>query len=491
MNWRQTPDAQIAQVLLRSVNPQDARWLYFAISCVVVLAVAGGGIASQWGTAALIKSIIGLIIFCLQFVGVGAFTVLMRLNHSIPSRLVPGYVSALRRTAIATWLGVCLITGLAGMLDEASWGQTLSQAFGAGAVMLLISTPMRWPLRWCIFMAGLVWFARHGDAIFNWAPLHSLLMSRLGLLIVLVLIYLSMAWVVTRMIARDGNAYASVFSRFLGSQESQRTIDKPATLKLNHSSPWLQTFLRITQWVALPWMRYSRYFLAHPTPGPSNALARGELGFGPLVHWVTQSSLCFGFSTLLAVVWWLYPNLLLEEGAGATPLTVFYIALVSVACAAISVLEIAGTMQISQGEQRLMLLLPGMPQGNLLSRMLAVRHLRMAFAAWPFATAWALVLPYPDNIAQYVAAFCWGTLPLIPFVIQDWATVRPPSADRAILSLVFAMLMPISAWAALRWLHLPVELLAAIAVGACLLVLRIRWSRLAHFAQALPAGRLA
>jgi hypothetical protein len=43
----------------------------------------------------------------------------------------------------------------------------------------------------------------------------------------------------------------------------------------------------------------------------------------------------------------------------------------------------------------------------------------------------------------------------------------------------------------LRWLHLPVELLAALAVGASLLILRIRWSHLARYAQALPVGRLA
>jgi hypothetical protein len=201
------------------------------------------------------------------------------------------------------------------------------------------------------------------------------------------------------------------------------------------------------------------------------------LGFGPVVHWVSQASFSLCFAVLMAVVWWFYQDSLLEAGRHTSSLTAFYVALISVTCAATSVLYIGDVLMRTQGEQKLILLLPGMPVGNALSRIVAERHLRQAFAAWIMATAWALVLPYPDTAANYVAAFCWGTLTLVPFIVQDWSNVRP-------------LLGPVIAWFALRWLHVPVWLVAVVAAGVCLIVLRMRWGRLAHFAQALPVGRL-
>jgi hypothetical protein len=492
MNPRHTTYAQIAQVLLRYMNPQDARWLYFVIACCAVLTAAGGGIATQWGVAALIRSVIGLVIFCLQFFGVYAFTALMRLNHPVASRLVPGYVPALRRTALAIWLGVCLVTGLAGMLEGVSLGAFFLYVFMAGATMLLISAPLRWPVQWVLFLVGLVWFLRHSVELFASGPLHVLVMNKMAALAVAMLVFGAMGWLVTRLIAEKGSSYASMFSRFLGMQQSERVVDKPdALLPNNKFGIWYKAYTRAAHWARLPWQSYASYVLANPKPGATNTVARAELGFGALVHWVTQGSFSVGFMALLAVGWWIHPALLVEHGASTLPITAFHVGLVSVLCAATSVLYIGDVMLRTCGEQKLMLLLPGMPQGNALSRILAARHLRQALAAWPLATVWALVLPYPDSVADYVAAFCWGTLPLVPFVVQDWASMRPPQAGRALLTLVLTMLVPLSALAALRWLHIPIGLLAGIAVVAFLLVLQIRWSRLARFSQAFPVGRRA
>lgn len=491
MKWRQTPYAQIALVLGRSLGLQDARWLYFAIACVVVLTVAGGGIATQWGVEALLNSIIGLIVSLLQFVGMWVLTGVLRLNHPVASHLAPGYVRALRRSALAIWLGTCLITGLASMLDGISTANIVLYVLMAGAAQLLIVAPMRWPVRWFLFLAGLVWFLKHSADLFASGPLHALITNPAATLTVVLLVFTGMGWLITRLIAEKGNAYASIFSRFLGMQQPERAMDRPEASPINALSLWFKAYQFVANGATQPWQRYANYLLSSPKPGAANLVARVELGFGPIVHWVTQASFSVGFAVLVMAIWWVDPNKLLEDGGQTSPLTAFYIGLMSVGCAATAVLYIGDVMLRTQGEQKLMLLLPGMAQGNALSRMLAARHVRQSFAAWAMATAWALLLPYPESAAIYVAAFCWGTLPLVPCLVQDWATLRPPSADRAVLSLVLAMLVPISAWAALRWLHLPVELLAAIAVGACLLVLRIRWSLLADYTQALPVGRLA
>ncbi|OYU45661.1 MAG: hypothetical protein CFE44_06310 [Burkholderiales bacterium PBB4] len=491
MNWRNTPYVQIAQVIGRSLGPQDARWLYFAITCVVVITVAGGGLAMQWGVAALIKSIIGLIIFSLQFVGMWVLTALMRMNHPVASHLVPGYVRALRRSALAIWLGICLISGLTSVLDGRPLGNFIPYAFLAGAAMLLICAPMRWPIQWSLFIVGFVWFSRHSFELFDSGPLHALIRSKLATLALVSLIFAGMGWLITRLIATRGNAYASVFSRFLGAQNPELIVDQPVGSTTNKRSLWFKTYRIATSLATQPWRRYANHMLASPKPNAANLVARAELGFGPMVHWVTQVSFSVGFAVLVLAIWWVDPNSLLEAGGKTSPLTTFHVGLMSVVCATTAVLYIGDVMLRTQGEQKLMLLLPGMQRGNALNQTLAVRHLRQAFAAWVMASAWALVLPYPGSAATYVAAFCWGTLPLVPLVLRDWAEVRPPSADRAVLSLMLALLVPFSAWAALRWLQLPVALLAAIAVGACLLVLRIRLSRLAHSAQAFPVGRSA
>jgi hypothetical protein len=356
--------------------------------------------------------------------------------------------------------------------------------------MLLISTPLRWPVRWCVFLVACIWFLRQGVPYFLsfqlqaqtfWAVVNTVGGA----------VYLCMAWLVTRMIADKGSPYAAVFSKFLAAQHSERLSEKPEALAFNKFSLWHRAYMGAARWAKLPWQRYASYRLGTTQSGPANALARAELGFGAVVHWVSQVSMCVVFAAVVALMWWTNPTLLFNSDASMSPITTFYIAMVSAACAATAILYIADVMLRTQGEQKLMLLLPAVPQGKTLSRMLAVRHLRQAFGAWALATAWALVLPYPDSVANYVAAFCWGTLPLVPMVVQDWAKLRPPEAVHAVGRLGLALLVPISAWAALRWLHMPVVLLAAVSVGTCLLFLRIRWSRVAHYAQALPVGRSA
>ena len=238
MSFRQTPYAQIARVIFRSLGLQDARWLYFAMACVAVITVAG-------------------------------------------------------------------------------------------AAMLLISAPMRWPVRWCLFMVGLVCFLRNSAELFESGPLNALIVSRTAMHTVAALIFTIMGWLITRLIANDG------------------------------------------------------------------------------------------------------------------------------------------------------------------SPLLALRYLRQAFAAWILANAWALLLPYPESVTLIVAAIVWGTLLFVPLILQDWAAVRAPQAERALVIFLAGMLVPMSAWAALQWLQLPVWLLALVSVGACLSLLRVRWQRLPGFAQAFSMGRLA
>jgi hypothetical protein len=137
-----------------------------------------------------------------------------------------------------------------------------------------------------------------------------------------------------------------------------------------------------------------------------------------------------------------------------------------------------------------MLLLPGMPRGHALNRMLAVRHLRHAFIAWLLAAVSAVALPYPNKDVLFIGSFYLGALVLLPMVITDWARIQPPNVMRAFTGLLLPLVAPAIGLGAVHWLHTPVDAVALAAVVYCGLVLAVRWRRLAAFAQAFPAGRL-
>lgn len=491
MTWRETPQAQIALMCLRGLNLRDARWMYVALASCAAIVLVGGGISMQWGISALVKTVLGAIVFSLQIAWIGVSTVLLRLNQPGASRLVPGYVTALRRTTVGIWLGICTVSGAIGLLNGGTLGWMVFGAFASGAVMLFISAPLRWPVRWFLSLFVLSWLGRHVDVIIAWGPTEAMLKSSWGLSALAVAILAGMAWIVGRMISDRGNAYASLFSRFMAMQEGWRVADKPTATDLENFGPWVHAYACIALAATLPWRRYAGRLLVNPQPGPHNALARAELGLGPVVHWVSQLSACAVLAFALWGVVLMYPQWLMGDDQTMSSIAVFYVALLSGMCAATSVLYLPDTFLRTEGEQKLMLLLPGMPCDGNLNRLLATRHLTQTIAAWLMATLWALVLPYPESISQYVAAYCWGTLPLVPWVLQDWSALRTPKVSRGLVELGVALLVPVSAWAALKWLHLPAEVLAGLSVTAFLLVLRVRWASVAHCPQAFPAGRLA
>ncbi len=487
------PYVQISKVIWRSLGITQARWLYVTLACLFTLITVGGGVSLRWGMAALLETAVNAFVLGLKITWVFVSVTLIRLNTPTTTRTVPHYAGRLRRAALALWLGICLITALVG---GKSMGGAFFVGFSSGAAMLVIITPWRWPVQWCIFMALLVFAGSRSNEIFESAFVKMLLDSPALGWAFAIICYLGMAWLVTRLIATDGSQFSAVSSRNLQIQNAAPGAETPVKAAAHAASPLAKGLQLGWQWLLFPWRRYMRYALALPLPAPqhpshaSQVLARSMLGLGTSVHWLMQ--VC-AMLTLWAVVLLVVVIVPMTAGAGVSSISggwAVLIALGSLMAAVAPLLSMPETLRQTAPEQKLMLLLPGMPRGHTLNRMLAERHLRHAFIAWLLAAVSAVTLPYPNKDVWFVGTFYLGALVLLPMVISDWSRIQPPNAMNALAGLLQAILAPAIGLIAVKWLGVPVNVVAAAAVVYCGIMLVVRWRRLPQFAPAFPAGRL-
>lgn len=492
-SFAMNPYVQIGKVIWRSLGITQARWLYVVLACCFTLITVGGGISLKWGIATLLATVVNAFVVSLQITWVFVAATLIRLNTPTATRTVPHYALRLRRFALTLWLAICIITGL---VEGNSMGAALFLGFGAGVFMLLISTPWRWPVQWCIFMALLVFAGSRGNEIVESAFMKALFTSPALGWGFAITSYLGMAWLVTRLIAANGSGFSALYSRVVQRENAVPGADTPARLAVNAVDPLVGLLQMGWERLFFPWRLYLRRTLALPRqpdgniPQASQVLARALLGMGPAVHWVMQVAAFLALWGLVLLVVVILP---VAGGSGASSISggwAILIALGSLMAAVAPVLSLPETFRTTAPEQKLMLLLPGMPRGDALNRLLAVRHLRHALIAWLVAAVSVVALPFQGTSVFFVAGIYLSALVLLPTVISDWSRIQPPNAMTAIAEGLHAILAPAIGLIAVKWLGVPVNAVAASAVVYCGFMLVVRWRRLPQFAQAFPAGRL-
>jgi hypothetical protein len=154
-------------------------------------------------------------------------------------------------------------------------------------------------------------------------------------------------------------------------------------------------------------------------------------------------------------------------------------------------MSIQAALYRSKREQSLIMLLPGMPQGTALNRLIAMRILRQACLTWLITAGIALQLPLDANTGQMVAAAYIGLLPGSALLIQDWSRMQMQRPIRALFYSVAVMTGPVICFIALRWWHVDGYWLLFASMMIALVLVRWRWIRMQRFAAALPVGRLA
>jgi hypothetical protein len=486
------PYVQISKVIWRSLGLSKARWLYVALACCLTITAMGGGITWKWGMVALWEAAAIAAVTCLQIAWPFFSTTLMRLNAPTVARTVPHYVGHLRRTALGLWLGICVVTGL---LQGHSIREAAVMGFGAGAFMLFISTPWRWPVQWCLVIAVLAFLGSRSHEIVESDLVKSIFSSPASGVAFAMACYAGMAWLVTRLIATNGSGFSALYSRVVQMENAVPGADTPARVPVHAFDPLVGILQRGWERLFFPWRLYLRHALAlrgQPAgkmPQASQVLARALLGMGPAVHWVMQVG---AFLTLWGVVLLVVVILPMAGGSGASSISggwAILIALGSLMAAVTPVLSLPESFRTTAPEQKLMLLLPGMPRADALNHLLAVRHVRHALVAWLVAAVSVVALPF-QGASVFVGAMYLSALVLLPVVISDWSRIQPPNAMNALAGLLQAILAPAIGLVAVHWLDVPINAVATAAVVYCGIMLVVRWRRLPQFAPAFPAGRL-
>lgn len=404
-------------------------------------------------------------------------------NHPAHARLVPGNLRRIRESIIGLWIAVSVICTL---VLVPAFGFT-GHLFLAIAVMTVLSiTPALW-IAALAFGVLQPWLSDFGvnqflrgtaRTVYNdWAV-------ALGIVALIVC-----AWILTHSIIRNGNEkHQKNFEQASRMRWAAMPNAEGRQASLHHWGHWGTRILRVIQY---PVTRYMQHLVRNPKNTPSHVMARAELMFGADVHWVMQVSMA-AVVTVLTMLACFFARLYwgAEWGAemfGGLMLLVFAVFFIGLT----PPMSLHQAIFRSQREQSLLMLVPGMPQGAHLNRILSVRFLRQTAIAWLTAALIATQLPLKPGFHTLVTAALIGFLPALGLVIQDWSRMQRQRPSRVLVYMMATLAGPVicsvcmfnlqwSAWA----------LLIASAIVTLVLLLW-RWNKLQGFPAALPAGRLA
>lgn len=142
-------------------------------------------------------------------------------------------------------------------------------------------------------------------------------------------------------------------------------------------------------------------------------------------------------------------------------------------------------------EQSLLILLPGMPRGATLNRLMTTRLLRQSATAWVFTAAVASQFRYPDDDVKWLVAMYAGILPAFAFLIQDWSRSEMLRSFKSLSYRVLLGLWVVACYLAMSYLHWAPLIVGILSASFSAVLVAWRWQKLATFPSALPAGRLA
>ena len=468
------PNKQIALAVGRTLLTAQSRWVWVALACVNGLIIIGGGFALGGSLREFLQAAAGLMVASLQFLWIWFALKLLALNHPTTARLVPHYVKRLRVTALWIWASIVAATAL--LVGETGLGFVWA-AVGSAILMVFLTAPFRWPVRWsiCTFLV-FPFLARQADYILNEIlPL----VKSWSLPLALGFLMLN-AVVVFFLFHRNGSNYAKIFSRSsagAGAMPKGVSLEAP---KLSDFGAWGIRAAQLGQWLTLPATIYARKLLRSPAAADRPYMARVELGVGISPHWVTQIQIAFALILCMLIAPAANALLLADFVAGS----LLFIALLPSAA-------MPQVFRKTTVEQKLLILLPGMARGNALTQQLAKRQTLRAYASWGVAAAIAFWLPLEGTKFLIVASGYLTILILIPMIpTTNWARLRPANAESGLLELVILAALGGTIYAAQRWGHVSTPTLFVAAVVCSFALLSWRWSRVKRYQQAFPVGHL-
>jgi hypothetical protein len=493
--------AQVALALLapwmwlqnsaQSQRQRWALWLYAALAAAWVAVPAVALLAGATG------SIAGVLLAVVGASGLLAwwgfqFSALLRLDHPHAARFVVRHGLALRTAAVVLWLALVLLVGVVALPSLALPGGNPTRAvllvlLGAGATLLFIALALRWWPLWVVLWVFFpvlgferLRFASHqitAKVYEHWQTM-PVLYTALALL--------AMAVALVHLFGNADTAHARAYAK-------RETYRKIASAGAAGNKPAWSAYGRWGELLSTPAQRMADAWLARIThrasPTPSSVMARAEVVLNGAQHWsrhvathlAVQLGLGAGFYAVLLLASDATRQSIFSTGVGLS------IGLASITIAPL--ISLPSALWASRREQALLVLLPGMPQGTALNRVVARLHMRH------FGWAWASALPVVAALAWWAKAPQWlafvgAALPLAAWLWRDASRVREPGPAKAVVPYLLFVVLGTACMQLLQWQ--PTWLLPW-ALGTVLLsaaLLAWRWRQLARWPQALPAGRL-
>ena len=479
--------AQFSQIALAPWRQRDlsAPWGRWLIAALLLLVSAGCLIwlppEAGWRVP------IGMAIVIVHGSWIALAGSLLEQNHPHAARCVPGHWRALRRAALLGW---ALCSGLATLLAwliVPGWGHWEILLLGNSVVVtfLLWTSRLWWLWLLLAFHSPLVGvFA--GKLTPLWSALATLWQANTYGMLLLAL--LAQAWLVTTVFGDGGIKHQARYTRQALRRNAMRMMSEG---RQPGAAAWGRHAERLFSPFVAVFSAWQRRLLA----GADNTRLRSVMARADIVlhghqHWLNQLmslgtvvGLTLISFTAVHLVYSLDLSNVFRHGALGMG--------IGIASAGLSPgFALPVSLWQSRREQALLRLLPGMPQGATLNRVVATRQLRN------FGVGWVVTLLALLALARGTDHTFPLYLPLAALPLAALTLTRRPAAMRAPTALT--SVLPLFALFVLAGLlYLLVSELGAspwwVTAVTCALtpaLLAWRWRRLAAAPMALPAGRL-
>lgn len=470
--WRQRRNGQS---LLRIVLTQGL--LPCAAIALVVATSLLGQVALKLGA--------GSLALLLQALWLTQFASLQRQNHPTAARLVPGHLQRLREAMLGLWLAIAVISAV---LLGSVFGHGPAWGLASAALMLLTAVMMRHPLLWSVFWIVPVterWWGR--SAPWRWLRSEGVAWYADRPLLLCLSALLVLALLLGALLRAGGSGHALAYAK----GERQRLALRQAALGGSMARYQGGIGAALARLFSAPYRAWMGRLLATAQPTPRSVLARAELAFGAGAHWTAQF-----FSAALFVVMGLL-------GAGALVAfdqadlgsmlesAKFGLTVGLTSWAVNPVISLRNSLYNRRREQALLMLVPGMPRGAALNRQLARRQLVQVLSAWLLTLGVVIALTSHGRPGDPFIGYALAGLPATLLLLRNWATLKAPGGSGASPLVMLLLLGGGALYAAVRWLEMPVWLLAAVVVSLTAAVGLWCWRQLARYPQAFPVGRLS
>ena len=439
----------------------------------------GGDKVAMASAYALMGATSVLVLWLLQIMS------FLQLNSPAHARTVPRQLRTLRETVVAFWILSALVCG---SIMGIAFGNTGSWILASAMMLIFMVASIVWPARWLLTCAllcipllqnivGDAWTKHFFPAWISWPVPAAMVILSLG------------ARVLTHSLVRDGDAkHATAYSK---ARNLRLAMMPDANGRQASLHQWGDLGTAVLGAVQYPWRRYMEAVLRKPEKTSKNAMARVEIAIGSEVHWILQLSVALVGLVLAAVAcllaaWFWGDPWVVKLSPFASPITILILPVVLMPAVGWH-----SSMLRSQSEQKLLMLLPGVPRGGELNRALARSMLVPSTVGWFLAATMAMQLDLPQEDRILMASMYLGMLPMIVFQIQDWSRIRVPRPPQAIAYMAVYALASASCYALQDWLALRLPTVFAVFACGSALMLWVRWQKLEMYPSAFPSGRFA